>query len=68
LGAGWYVLRQRKRKRLEDMAEVQPIAEPEPLGERPLSDEERMKEELARLAHQKPDEFVSLLRTWLASD
>jgi flagellar M-ring protein FliF len=68
LGAGWYVLRQRKRKQLDDMAEVRPIAEPEPLVERPLSDEERMKQELARLAHQKPDEFVSLLRTWLASD
>ncbi len=68
LGAGWFVMRQRKRKRLAEMAEVQPIAEVEPLLERPMSEEERMKEELVRLANRKPEEFVSLLRSWLASD
>lgn len=32
------------------------------------SDDERMKDQLQKLANQKPDEFANLLRTWLTRD
>jgi flagellar M-ring protein FliF len=69
LGAGgWAVVRARKKRQQLRRDAVEALTNMEPIVDGPVSEEERIKDELAKLADRKPDEFVSLLRTWLASD
>lgn len=68
IGGGYVLLRKRKQDREEDLTSVQPISELEPLLNGPLTDDERMKDELSKMADRRPDEFVSLLRSWLAGE
>lgn len=65
LVGGVFMMRRRSQKRRTVEAEPEPIFL-ENLDETPMSEDERMKAELARLANKKPDEFANLLRTWLA--
>ncbi|MDP9728842.1 MULTISPECIES: flagellar basal-body MS-ring/collar protein FliF [Alicyclobacillus] len=66
LGGGFFLYRRNQRSKLK-MDEQLVFANDavEELGNLPLRDEEKMKEQLATLASKKPEEFASLLRSWL---
>ena len=70
LGGGYLVLRRRRRPQEPDFSLPQPISvvADENLDFMRVTDDEKMRDELIRLAKQKPDEFASLLRTWLVSE
>jgi flagellar M-ring protein FliF len=68
LGGGWVIVRGRRRRRELEAKEAEARELEQSLSDLPESEDERMKGELATLANQKPDEFASLLRTWLAGD
>jgi flagellar M-ring protein FliF len=63
LGTVMLVRRRKKSAAALDLPE-EPVFEN--LDEVPLTEDERIQHELARLATRKPDEFANLLRTWLA--
>ncbi|MCL6453487.1 MAG: flagellar M-ring protein FliF [Alicyclobacillus sp.] len=63
VAVGW--VRRRRRAATPELVADEPVVL-ENLEEVPMSEDERMKEELSRLANRKPDEFANLLRTWLA--
>lgn len=70
LGGGYLVFRRRKRPQEPDFSlpePMTPVAQ-EGLDLMRMSDDEKMRDELVRLANQKPEEFASLLRSWLVSD
>lgn len=57
------------RRRRKTTAVETPVIEPpvfENLDEVPMTEDERIQHELARLATRKPEDFANLLRTWLA--
>ncbi|MCY0887204.1 MAG: flagellar basal-body MS-ring/collar protein FliF [Alicyclobacillaceae bacterium] len=67
MAGGGYAL-YRRRQRAAD-AQAEPIfvqtSSVDDMEGVPLTDDERMREQLANLANKKPEEFASLLRTWL---
>ncbi|MCF8564751.1 flagellar M-ring protein FliF [Alicyclobacillus tolerans] len=71
-GAGVWWVRRRKKNKVQGQAdmesEVDSLLEVVPDISREPSKEAIAKEQIARLAAQKPDEFVNLLRTWLTGD
>jgi flagellar M-ring protein FliF len=67
LGGGWLVSRRRKQS-LASVSEDIALPPLDTLEKLPASEDERMKDELMKLANHKPTEFASLLRTWLAGD
>ncbi|MCL6637751.1 MAG: flagellar M-ring protein FliF [Alicyclobacillus sp.] len=67
LAAGVWVWRRRQQAVALQAATAEEVAAIS-LEELPVSEDERIKEELTRFADRKPAEFASLLRTWLASD
>lgn len=67
---GVFILRRRRREGpavAERTTPVLPFKLEEELENLP-SEEQHMKDQLVRLANQRPGEFASLLRTWLLSD
>ncbi len=67
IGAGGWLIARRRKQMNERNALVSAAMPPLDLLEGlPQTDDERMRDELVHLASQKPDEFASLLRTWLA--
>ncbi|GGI94800.1 flagellar M-ring protein [Alicyclobacillus cellulosilyticus] len=66
-GIAYGVFRSRRRQAvpLEDQVLTAAEASLEPAQ---LSEEERLREQLARLAQERPAEFANLLRTWLMED
>ncbi|WP_249226844.1 flagellar basal-body MS-ring/collar protein FliF [Alicyclobacillus mengziensis] len=67
VGLGAVVLVRRRKQATTSEVAVGP-EEPvfENLDEVPMTEDEHIKQELARLATRKPEEFANLLRTWLA--
>ncbi|MBX5436046.1 MAG: flagellar M-ring protein FliF [Alicyclobacillaceae bacterium] len=70
LGGGYAAVRSRRRR-----AVVQEVSLPAPRPEDELaaavaepSEEERVRDELAKFAQQRPEEFANLIRTWLVGD
>lgn len=70
LGGGALVIRSRRRRKGEadDSRFSAVVDEPLPDLQPQTSDEERVREQLANLAKQKPDDFANLLRSWLSRD
>lgn len=66
--AGALVLFRRRKARLTAAVDLPSIQVPASLETLPLTEDEMMKDQLVKLANQKPDEFTNLLRTWLAGD
>jgi len=77
LGAGVYLYRRRKQSEeaaIEDteeaVAETQPAVdiklEPEETEE--MAEKRRQREDIERLAKQRPDEFAQLIKTWLSEE
>lgn len=65
-GVVWIV---RKRREEEEELTPQPVAPDMPLLENlPENEEELMRKQLQGLARKKPEEFTSLLRTWLSEE
>lgn len=69
LGGGWLLMRRRKQSSelAVALADV-PLPPLDTLERLPVTEDERLKDELVKLANRKPTEFASLLRTWLAGD
>lgn len=67
--AGITLFLRRRRKPAQEMgvAALQAALSDE-LETAPLSEEDLMKEQLAKLANRRPDQFANLLRTWLIGD
>lgn len=73
LGAGVLIFRRRKKKQQEE--ELLEDESPQPLlSELPsinletVTNENQVRKQLETLAKKKPEEFVNLLRTWLADE
>lgn len=58
------VLRRRRKREAKTMELPRQVNEM--MDETPMTEDERMKDELSHLASKKPDDFANLLRTWLA--
>ncbi|RIV29421.1 flagellar M-ring protein FliF [Alicyclobacillaceae bacterium I2511] len=57
-----------RRKRRTARLGMETVTALPPLEEFPVSPETQMREELGRLAQHRPEEFASLLRSWLSQD
>lgn len=77
LGAGVYVYRRRKQSEqaaIEDteeaVAETQPsvVIKQEPEETEEMAEKRRQREDIERLAKQRPDEFAQLIKTWLSEE
>ncbi|KIL35285.1 flagellar M-ring protein FliF [Cohnella kolymensis] len=68
-GGGYYIYRRRKAAQEESaaMADV-PRVELPTIDIENVNNENEMRKQLEGLAKRKPDEFVNLLRTWLADE
>lgn len=66
-GGGFVVMRRRKQAADVETMDVS-LPPLDTLERLPATQDERMKDELSKLANHKPTEFASLLRTWLAGD
>lgn len=66
LGGGYLALRRKRRSEEETLFEEDQIQEIDILEE--TEDENYMKKQLDRMAKEKTDDFVSLLRTWLTEE
>lgn len=70
-GVGWAVIRWRnaREEEMEEELTPQPVAPEVPsLQDVPESEEAVMRKQLQGLARKKPEEFASLLRTWLSEE
>lgn len=68
-GGGYVVYRRRKKAREEAMVmEEAPKSELPTIDLESVSNESQVRKQLESLAKRKPDEFVNLLRTWLADE
>jgi len=68
-GGGYAVYRRRKKAQAEAMAEEEaPKVELPTIDIDSVSNESQVRKQLESLAKRKPDEFVNLLRTWLADE
>ncbi|GMA59002.1 hypothetical protein GCM10025858_35050 [Alicyclobacillus sacchari] len=61
----WYRRRQTRAKELQIPTVLSDVFENE-LEELPLTEEEVLRSQLVNLAKQRPDDFTSLLRSWLS--
>ncbi len=77
LGAGIYLYRRRKKSQeaaMADMeaafAETQPsvVAKQEPEETEEMAEKRRRREDIERLAKQRPEEFAQLIKTWLSEE
>lgn len=72
LGGGGYLIYRNRRKKdeefEEDLPPMQVPAEFPSINLETVSDESQVRKQLESLAKKKPDEFVDLLRTWLAEE
>lgn len=73
LGAVAFIIYRRRRQKAVEEEEVPDLPPPKPFEVPELTynedgDEVVIRKQLDKLARSKPDEFVTLLRTWLAED
>jgi flagellar M-ring protein FliF len=73
LGAVGYIVFRRRKQAKQIQAEIMDFPEPQTFDVPDLqydenSDEAMVRKQLEKLARSRPDEFVVLLRTWLAED
>lgn len=66
-GISYYIVR-RVRKREEEEEELETIQPPSDFDFTDESEEAAKRKRIERLAHNRPEDFVKLLRTWLAED
>lgn len=69
--AGILIFRSRRRKQEEEMEEDLPLQVPTEfpsISLETIGNEDQVRKQLETLAKKKPEEFVNLLRTWLAED
>jgi flagellar M-ring protein FliF len=66
LGGGIYALSRRRKVADVPILEVPPIQDVQTVVEE--TESQKMKKQLEKLANQKPEEFVNLLRTWLVEE
>lgn len=71
-GGGFLIYRSRKNKQLEEEVEedipLQVPTEFPSINLESVTNESQVRKQLESLAKKKPDEFVNLLRTWLADE
>lgn len=70
-GGGYIIYRSRKNKRDEELEEDIPLQVPTEfpsINLESVTNESQVRKQLESLAKKKPDEFVNLLRTWLADE
>lgn len=71
LVAGSYAVARRRMQRLQEQLELEQLAameEEETVDLEHSAQEDQVRKQLDNLARKKPEEFVSLLRTWLADE
>lgn len=69
LGGGVYLLiKRRKESQEEPLTPVIQAAEPEVPEIQVETEQQKMRKQIEKLAEQKPDEFVKLLRSWLIEE
>lgn len=66
LGGGVYTLS--RRRKVADIPVLDPPRMPDVSTVMEETEQQRMKKQLEKLASQKPEEFVNLLRTWLVEE
>ncbi|AIQ47865.1 flagellar M-ring protein FliF [Paenibacillus sp. FSL R7-0273] len=70
-GGGFLIYRSRKNKQEEEVEEDIPLQVPTEfpsINLESVTNESQVRKQLESLAKKKPDEFVNLLRTWLADE
>ncbi|MGN7760396.1 flagellar basal-body MS-ring/collar protein FliF [Paenibacillus sp. 22594] len=70
-GGGFLIYRSRKKKAEEEVEEDIPLQIPTEfpsINMESVTNESQVRKQLESLAKKKPDEFVNLLRTWLADE
>ncbi|WP_054941083.1 flagellar basal-body MS-ring/collar protein FliF [Paenibacillus ihuae] len=70
-GGGFVIYRSRKKKEEEEVEEDIPLQVPTEfpsINLESVTNESQVRKQLESLAKKKPDEFVNLLRTWLADE
>ncbi|MEK3905220.1 MULTISPECIES: flagellar basal-body MS-ring/collar protein FliF [unclassified Paenibacillus] len=70
-GGGYLIYRSRKNKQEEEVEEDIPLQVPTEfpsINMDSVTNESQVRKQLESLAKKKPDEFVNLLRTWLAEE
>lgn len=65
-GMAFMAVRRRKAKQEEDLVIAHSMVQEIP--DEPETDEAKMRKQIEKLAKQKPEEFATLLRTWLLED
>ena len=71
IAGGTYFIIRRRRKRqeeFEDDIQLPPVTEFPSINLESITNESQVRKRLETLAKKKPDEFVNLLRTWLAEE
>lgn len=70
-GGGYLIYRSRKNKQEEEAEDDIPLQVPTEfpsINMESVTNESQVRKQLESLAKKKPDEFVNLLRTWLAEE
>lgn len=68
-GAYFFIRRRRQQEEmLEDDVPLPPATEFPSVNLESVTNESQVRKQLETLAKKKPDEFVNLLRTWLAEE
>lgn len=70
-GGGYFIYRSRKKTEEEEVEEDIPLQVPTEfpsINLESVTNESQVRKQLESLAKKKPDEFVNLLRTWLADE
>lgn len=69
-GGTYFIIRRRKQKQelLEEDIPLPPTTEFPSINLESVTNESQVRKQLETLAKKKPDEFVNLLRTWLAEE
>lgn len=71
LAGGGYLIYRRRRNKEEEFEEDIPLQVPTEfpsINLETVTNESQVRKQLETLAKKKPDEFVNLLRTWLADE
>jgi len=70
LGGGWFLISflRRKRRIVPELVSQSFEGESEDLGSYVPTEDERMREQIVKLANHKPEDFTNLLRTWIAGE
>ena len=69
-GGTYFIIRRRRKQQeeFEDDIQLPPVTEFPSINLESITNESQVRKQLETLAKKKPDEFVNLLRTWLAEE